>query len=426
MNEENKFTWECQNKECSALIANQGENEPSCNVCGSAKVKLISYPKCYDCTLEELFKEILSVIHYYLDVPEDTAILIALWIMASHFHKDFPTFPILYLNAMRGSGKTRTLNLVSHLSLGLKGHVENSISESALFHSEGSALCIDEFEPSATEKTRINLLLNSCYKRGAKVPRMIKIKKKGEESWRKEEHSLYMPVALANINGIDSVLENRALIVFLEKSFNPIITSRIEDYDKRLFTLRTKLLTISDKVTGMTAMTDILDKWNKFLDSEDKSPCHIIIPSDLSSCHCIYYLIWQAGISGRTLEICFPLLIMSALISADTFANALKIFSEVSKKRKESELDEAHVLLLRYISILPDDNKPYTTTELLNGLQLFSSIPISFNAISLSFALERLQLIKTKKRSANARVLILNVTKAKERINMFDKEATKD
>jgi len=400
-------------------------------------------------TLPSIYNEIIESINYYLDVSEESSKLIALWILGSHFHKLFPTYPILYLNAMRGSGKTRTLNLISHLSLGLTGNVLNSISESALFHSQGVSLCIDEFEPSATEKNKLNLLLNSCYKRGAKVPRMVKTKNKktGKEGYEKEEHSLYMPVAIANINGLDSVLENRALILFLERSFNKAITSRIENFDNRLKGLKASLRSIGDgldkksdgdsKTTrendGMTAMTQVLDGWNEFIDSQNLNisntsviPVTASSPSSASLRHYeVYRKIYEKGITGRTLELCFPLLTVASLISEEIFEQALQIFSTISKRRRESELDELHVLIYRFVSTVNINIEDYyNATELLNRFKEFCSFDLEMKPTAFSHALERLQLIKERKRTSQARLLKLDIEKAKKKIGLFDRESS--
>ena len=64
---------------------------------------------------------------------------------------------------MKGSGKTRTLNLITELSN--NGKVLNSLTEAVLFRTTGT-LAIDEFE-GMERKGQENLreLLNSAYKK---------------------------------------------------------------------------------------------------------------------------------------------------------------------------------------------------------------------------------------------------------------------
>lgn len=375
--------------------------------------------------LSECYIEIQQNLSYYIDAPENTIQLISLWILASYFHNNFPTFPILYLNAMRGSGKTRTLNLISHLALGQPGKIQNSISESALFHSKKEVMCIDEFEPKITERNCLTLMLNSCYKKGSKVSRMVKKKTKDSEGYEREEHDLYIPVVLGNINGLDGVLQDRALIVYLEKSFNKIKSSRIEDFDRRLSNLKEKLVTGVTGMTGVTAFTGIINGWNDYLDTLE-SASHVSQVSHVSQNKALYEKIYNAGIMGRSLEISFPLLIISSLLNEPLFESTLKLFSGIAKQRRQSEMDDSHMLILRFIASLDPLVDRYTPTELFNKFQIeFSSVDLGLNAVSFSMALNRLQLIVKRERTGTKRLLQIDIQKAKTRIGLFDAESSK-
>lgn len=386
--------------------------------------------------LSYVYVEIQKHLSYYIDAPESTIQLIALWILASYFHDSFPTFPVLYINAMRGSGKTRTLNCISHLALGQPGRIQNSISESALFHSKKEVLCIDEFEPKATEKNNLVLLLNSCYKRGSKVRRMKKVKNKESEGYETEEHDLYIPVVLGNINGLDNVLQDRALIVYLERSFDKIKSSRIEDFDIRLKSFKQELVTGVTGMTGMTHFTGIINGWNDYLDSLniDTLECashvsHVSLTDDKKNDTChkeLYTKIYNAGISGRSLEISFPLLIVASLLNEKLFNSSLKLFSGIAKQRKQSEMDDAHILILRFISTLNPLKEEWTPTELYNKFTMeFAALDLGLNVVSFSMALNRLQLITKRSRTGNKRLLHLDIKKATERIGLFDAETSK-
>jgi hypothetical protein len=415
-----EITYKCD--ECEAIIKMPSLELPHKCLCGASQfVKLAELIEENERpTLEEIYKELSEKLDYYVDTSQDSKLLIKLWILASHFHNNFPTFPILYLNAMRGCGKTRLLNFISHTSLGTIGNVQNSISESALFHSAGNTLAIDEIEPKGVEKSNLNLLLNSCYKKGTKVSRMNKVKDNKKEGYEKEEHSLYMPVVLANIYGIDRVLEDRALIVVLERSFNPVITNRIEDFDRRLAGLKVKLrLLSSDTMTRMTGVTHIIDGWNDYIDSLSISnyASQVSQVSQVS----LYKRIFEAGINGRTMELCFPLLITASLVSEEVFTQALNIFSSINKKRRETELDEEHIQIYRFVSTLGMQLENFETAHnLLERFKVFVGYDTRLNPTSFSMALERLQLIKERKRTGTQRLLRLDVKKASQIIGLFE------
>lgn len=376
--------------------------------------------------LSLLFTEVKKSLSYYLDAPEDTLTLLSLWIIGSYFHEHFPTYPILYFNAMRGSGKTRALNCIAHLALGQPGKVQNNISESALFHSKKEVLCIDEFEPKATERNNLILLLNSCYKRGSKVRRMKKVKTTTEESHQIEEHDLYIPVALANIGGLDHVLQDRALIVYLEKSFDRIKSSRIEDFADRLQRLKAEFVTVVTQMTVVTQFSSIINGWNRYLDNLEivSQPSQ---PSQPSQHDAFYKRLFDARITGRSLEIAFPLLIVASLLDEQTFNESLGLFSRLAKRRRESEMDESHVVILRFIASLDPLNPAFTATELFNRFQLeFSALDLGLSPVSFSRILDNhLHIIKRRERTGTKRTLFLDIQKAKSRIGLFDAEVSK-
>jgi hypothetical protein len=71
--------------------------------------------------------------------------IVALWIIGTYVHDNFSSYPYLFFNVMRGSGKSRLMGLVASLSK--NGSVLISMSESVLFRTaKGRTLCIDEFE----------------------------------------------------------------------------------------------------------------------------------------------------------------------------------------------------------------------------------------------------------------------------------------
>ena len=59
------------------------------------------------------YKNIIDILKEYLDLEKSHYNIIALWIFGTYFHKNFPSYPYLYFNAMKGSGKSRTMNLIT-------------------------------------------------------------------------------------------------------------------------------------------------------------------------------------------------------------------------------------------------------------------------------------------------------------------------
>ena len=93
----------------------------------------------------QIYENILKELYEYCDLREEYYHLVATWIIGTYLHKSFNTYPYLFLNAMRGSGKTRLLKLIS--SMALNGNMIGSPTEAVLFRiPNDTTLCIDEFE----------------------------------------------------------------------------------------------------------------------------------------------------------------------------------------------------------------------------------------------------------------------------------------
>lgn len=374
--------------------------------------------------LFDLYNSICTAIKYYLDMPDDTISMLSIWIISTHFHSKFNTFPLLYFNAMKGSGKSRILKLISHLGLGCRGEITASISEASLYRADKRVICIDEFELSRQEKNELVLFLNSAYKKGSRVNRS-ESSEKGKSSFDQVSFDLYRPVVIANINGLDSVLEDRALIIILEHSFDDSITRKIEDYEYRLKDLINELKTLSSDGSDRSDMNDsmsaYINNWNDYVDSRKGHVKPLSLVSLPSSCHKFYENVYDANLSGRTLELCFPLLLVASIISEDVFNNLLSIFKKTAKIRRQSNLEDIHVQIYRFISTKLKDTF-YNPTLLFNEFQSFCAVPTSMNVSSFSKALNRLLLISDTKRDSKQRTIKLDIDKAKLKIGLFDAE----
>ncbi|MEK6879251.1 MAG: hypothetical protein AABY22_06555, partial [Nanoarchaeota archaeon] len=181
--------------------------------------------------LKKAYWLLIKILNKYLDLKPEYYDIIALWIIGTYLHKQFVTFPYLYFNAMKNSGKSRALKLITCLSY--NGELMNSISESVLFRTaEDHTIGIDEAESiGKKEKGALRELLNSAYKQGAKVKRAFKVKGKEREGYQIEEFNVFCPVVMANIWGMDEVTGDRCITLILDKSPKKEITRMIELFD---------------------------------------------------------------------------------------------------------------------------------------------------------------------------------------------------
>ncbi|HKZ45592.1 MAG TPA: hypothetical protein VJ343_02710, partial [archaeon] len=224
--------------------------------------------------LEEIYQSMIKIFQRYLDMDARYYKIVALWTIGTHFHKIFQTFPYLYLNATRGSGKTRLLKLISYFSR--NGSVIGLPSEAFIFReAEAMTFCFDEMDNiQQKEKNDLRLLLNTAYKKGLFVPRM---KKNKEGQIETEKFETFAPVAIANIWGLESVLQDRCVSMILEKSHNAQITKKVEawELEKDCIKLKERLQSINTAtyeisffgITRLEDMAYIPVVWNAVLEN---------------------------------------------------------------------------------------------------------------------------------------------------------------
>lgn len=444
MNEEQPIKkYECLN--CKAIITLPVDSEKKITCCHDPKLKLLLIQHEHEegpkIELGKCYEGIIDILRNYLDMPEDYYKLISIWIIGTYFHEKFSSYPFIFFNAMRGSGKTRTLKLISSLGSKGDGSVQNNITESVLFRiPEGTITCIDECERiGSKEKSTLRELLNAAYKKGTKVKRMKKVRIGGEEKFVTEEFEPYIPIAMANIKGLEEVLEDRALTLILEKSNNPLKTKKIEDFQQnpKISDIK-RTLTQFSVVYAVSLCYKIINKWNDYIDvkytnntynthTHTTQTTQQTTPQDIMDEE-LFNKIDDAGVDGRNFELLFPLLVMANELEDKIFEDILRIGKEIiDLKKKDEESESIDVSVIEFVSMQENLRFQYTPIKnLLISFRVFLGETDSedswLNVKWFGRALKRLNLIGDKRRMAGGRQVILNVDKAREKIKMFKRE----
>jgi len=378
-------------------------------------------------TLKPIYNKIIKILKKYLDLEEENYLLITTWIIGTYFHNSFRSYPYLFFNAMKGSGKSRALNLITLLSK--DGIVLNSLTEAVLFRTTGT-LGIDEFE-GIEKKGNENLreLLNSAYKKTGKVFRMKKVSGKNGETQEVEKFDVYRPIIMANIWGMEETLGDRCIQIILEKSVNKKIVKLIEDFEQNFQIM--EVLDLVSKGIGsygsFGALQTIQQNWNNFIENVNTpTPLNTSItsipsiPSITSITSILYNKINNTQLLGRDLELFFPLFLIGNLCGK--LDEMLKISIRIVKERKEKDIYESmDVQVYDFIS-------QYRNTSFVRVSDLTSQFRVFIgtqekedswiNTRWFGKSIKRLKLDKEKKRS-NGMLVILNIDKAKEKIKMF-------
>lgn len=402
--------------------------------------------------LREAYYEIIDVLRGYIEMKEDYYPIIACWIIGTYFHKQFKSFPYLFFNAMRGSGKTKTIDLISTLSK--DGNMMTSPTEAVLFRMKGT-LAIDELERIASkEKASIRELLNACYKSSVKVFRMRKKKVMGEEQQVVEEFSPYRPIVMANIGGMDEVLGDRCITLVLEKSNNPFITRRSSAFDEDEGVKKVKELCMLCMECRLCIYNKVYKKYDDYLKErfgnyipiytqptltthttttthknsvsndtkDDVGSVEVDLPIEKDKMYSFFNKITDANIKGRNLELFLPIFIIANIVGDIELKEIIKTTKKITdEKIKDEEMESQDVMIYDYVSSLEINQfKPIKehTSEFLKYLGEDSEY---INPTWMGRAFKRLNLITSKRRVYRGVEVILNIKKAKEKMQLFKK-----
>jgi hypothetical protein len=151
-----------------------------------------------------LIAELESYIRSYVTLAETSyALVIALWLVATHAWTVFDAFPYLVVtSATKRSGKTRLLELISFVASNPRPLV--NISPAALYRTisaDKPTLLIDEAEMFSSAKSEFRPLLNSGYRRGQTVRR------------HDADYETYCPKAFALIGDVHDTLRDRSIVI---------------------------------------------------------------------------------------------------------------------------------------------------------------------------------------------------------------------
>lgn len=362
-----------------------------------------------DNNFETLFKEIYNLLNYYIDDKEENILIYTLWIIGIHFHDEFITYPYLFLNAIKGSGKSRLLRLISILGNGI---LTTGITESGLYRTKG-LMCLDETESlHSREKQTLREILNTAYKKDNSVIRMKKVSFKGCETFEPEVLQTYRPIAMANIWGMESILGDRCITCIIEKS-NKNQTVLIEDYKNDSKIKNILLLTEEIKKEKKFSFDEnFFQVWNYYVTNfEQRKKCKY---------HNIFSKILDTNINGRSLELFFPLLLIALKINDKIFDLTLEILSNKTKEKIEKDFyDSIDIRVYQFIASKQEGY--YLLRELCK--QFKDGYEYADDWITpkwFSNELTKLGLIKNKRISTgNLTQIYINPLKASNKLLMF-------
>jgi hypothetical protein len=150
-----------------------------------------------------------------------------LWDIGTYIHFLFSTFPYNYHGGVKKTGKTKALTL--HWLLAFNAIFSNNMSISSIYRLIQNARCtllLDETERLSqrqmSERTmEFRSILLSGYKRGGQA--VYRTDKDKDEQLNTRPYEVYGPKALANIQGLEDVIEDRCKLTIHRRSINRAI-----------------------------------------------------------------------------------------------------------------------------------------------------------------------------------------------------------
>jgi hypothetical protein len=175
-----------------------------------------------------VFDKILKVFNEFMEFEKpEYAKLYTIYTVATYFHQLFDTFPELFVTGTKRVGKTKLLLLFKFMAF--NGVKSSSISEPSIFRFTDAyrpTLLMDETDKISTNReSEKRVLLLARYKRGDEAFRV-----EGETVRIPTGFDLYGPLIIANIQGLDDVLQDRAIPAILPRSVNPKVLDSYPKY----------------------------------------------------------------------------------------------------------------------------------------------------------------------------------------------------
>lgn len=180
----------------------------------------VDYVKGKEVDMRECLDKIVAHIKQYV-ILQDVKLYtyLALWIIGTYMYRTFRYYPYLWINADKGSGKSRVMEVICPLAF--NGQMSTNQTQATVFRSvdaDGSTLFIDEFEKMGDEmQTGILTVLNGGF--NVDSGNTSRMESQANGGYKKKTFNSYSPKVFAGISEISDVLQDRCVkIRMLKKS----------------------------------------------------------------------------------------------------------------------------------------------------------------------------------------------------------------
>jgi len=263
---------------------------------------------------QEVLNAVLNAFTRYIEYPDPRFyVFVTLWSIGTYFHVLFNSFPYLYVGGIKRCGKTKTLMLI--FCIGFNARLSTSIKTASLFRMIQSLRCsllMDETERlrSAEREEEFRACLLNGYVKGLTATRTHK------DTLIPEEFEVYSPKAIANIQGLENVLEDRCITFIMKRALNKEISNREVDIQAEEWQrLRDQLYPLL-----FTYWREVKETYDN-LENED-------------------------GIGGREWQLWRPILALAKFFGEETYKQMKDLASEKIKEKASEDVAEVGEVIL--------------------------------------------------------------------------------
>jgi hypothetical protein len=185
---------------------------------------------------EKVYEMVKKAWKTYIEFSDEVIYdFLTLWTIGTYFFHLFNSYPYIYIGGLKQTGKTKVLTVASLMCFNAIS--SNNLSTPSIFRLIQSGRCtllMDETEKLVNKERASELrnLLLSGYKKGMKVYRTEKTR---GEKLVPEAFEVYSPKMIANIYGLEDVLEDRCILIIMRRAKNAEIGNREPKADDQIW-----------------------------------------------------------------------------------------------------------------------------------------------------------------------------------------------
>lgn len=314
--------------------------------------------------LKLLLHDVSSLYRTYIDFPDERYYsFISVWVIGTYFHQLFSSYPYVFINGTKQSGKTKILNLTSCIAFNGNSFIApTSSSFFRIISSTKNTLLIDEVEKvSKKELSDLRAILLAGYKKGMTVPRTEEQTVGKIKIHTVEKYNVFSPKMMANISGMEDVLEDRCITLVVLRTMNKEIGNKVvSPEDAPEFQLQRNSLYLNMMLNWkkiredysyfksvFTGKEKIKDEWLKGL---------------------IDRLLEK--VYSRQLELWLPIYSLAYSISKETFEQMVNLSIDLVQEKQEiEETENVDLDILRGLCGIVDSNNWYKTADLTTRIK---------------------------------------------------------